>query len=311
MAENKGLAESRAFFREKGLALFREKFPEIFPRLAFGLAGHGSECYGFDDEISRDHDFTRGFAVWLTDADEEKYGFHLMRAYQALLKESGAAAQGKSSALGESEHGICRISTFFERHTGLNRAPETWQEWFYTPGYAFAEAVNGEVFLDGPGLFSAIRQKIRHGMPEDVRLKKIASRTALMAQTGQYNYARSLRRKEEGAAMLALGEFVRNCGELLFLLSGVHAPYYKWFFRAMRSLPDLGELAYPLEFLLCDPGEKMEKTEMIGDICHRVRQELRQRGFSQAEDEYLESHAFEVMKKIRTPEIRALHVMEG
>ena len=43
----RGIEKSENFFREYGKRLFEEKFPEVFPRLAFGLAGHGSECFGF------------------------------------------------------------------------------------------------------------------------------------------------------------------------------------------------------------------------------------------------------------------------
>ena len=35
------------------------------------------------------------------------------------------------------------IGDFYRRHTGIPGAPRTWQEWLYTPEYAFAEAVNG------------------------------------------------------------------------------------------------------------------------------------------------------------------------
>ena len=67
----KGLDLARRYYEEYGKKMLEEEFPETLAFLAVGLVGSGSECYGFDDEISRDHDFTRGFAVWLTDADEE------------------------------------------------------------------------------------------------------------------------------------------------------------------------------------------------------------------------------------------------
>lgn len=67
-------------------------------------------------------------------------------------------------------------------------------EWLYTPEHSLACAVNGRVFYDGCGEFSAVRRELEAGYPEDVRLKKMAARAVLMAQSGQYNYSRCLRR---------------------------------------------------------------------------------------------------------------------
>ena len=52
----KGLELCREYFENYGRAML-EEFPEIKDRIAVGLAGEGSECLGFDDELSRDHDF--------------------------------------------------------------------------------------------------------------------------------------------------------------------------------------------------------------------------------------------------------------
>ena len=207
-----------------------------------------------------------------------------------------------------------RISDFYRRFTGLPGAPETWQDWLYLPSYALAQAVSGEVFRDDLGEFSRIRQEIACGMPEDVRRKKLAARLALMAQSGQYNYARCLAHGEDGAAMLAVSEFIKNTAEAVFLLNRRHAPYYKWLLRGMRGLEKLGELADALEFLLTgdnDEDGKVLKSQVIEDICAQIVSELHTQGLSCGNWDYLEKHAFDVQSHIGNASIRALHVMEG
>ena len=82
----KGLELSELYYREYGEPMIREIFPGIEGRIAVGLCGEGSECLGFDDEVSSDHDFEPSFCMWLTDEDHEKFGFALSRAYSALPK---------------------------------------------------------------------------------------------------------------------------------------------------------------------------------------------------------------------------------
>lgn len=51
-----------------------EQFPEIAEKAAAGLVGYGSECLGFDDEISRDHDYGPSFCIWLPREIYGEYG---------------------------------------------------------------------------------------------------------------------------------------------------------------------------------------------------------------------------------------------
>src|SRR5215210_6233207 len=46
---------SRRLFREVVLPVLEREFPEETAQTAFGLFGYGSEAYGMDDEVSRDH----------------------------------------------------------------------------------------------------------------------------------------------------------------------------------------------------------------------------------------------------------------
>ncbi len=306
----KGLEEARRFYKDFGAAMLHERFPDFEERIAVGLVGRGSECFGFDDEVSRDHDFEQGFCLWLTDADDILIGAELAQAYQALPRR-GAAQRSRQ---GEANRGPRRIGFFYRPYLGSESAPRDWRQWLSLPSWALAEATNGEVFRDDLGLFSDIRETLLHGMPEDVRKKKLAARLIAMAQSGQYNYARCLRHGEEGAAMLALAEFVRESCGAIYLLNRAHMPYYKWALRGLETLPLLGEMREPLSFLLTaenDADGQRVKQGVVEDICARVIEELRAQGLSDGGWDFLEPHAFAVQERIGNPEIRALHVMEG
>ena len=306
----KGLEISKAFYEEYGRPMLERDFAEHIDKIAVGLVGHGSECFGFDDEISTDHDFEPGFCIWLTEDVEKEIGFKLFRAYSKLPREFMGIKCLEKSALGSQEKGVKTISEFYSRYTGRCGAPKTWQDWLYTPSQYFAEATNGEVFFDPLGEFSHIREVIKKDMPEDVRLKKIASSALHMAQSGQYNYKRCLSHGEVGSARLALDEFARNCAEIVFLLEKRHSPYYKWIFRAMKELPRLSFLAEKLERLLTIPADETLKIELlIEELSTDIIGELKRQGITEATCSYLESHAHSVNDKIKNAEIRNIHIL--
>ena len=81
----KGLELSRSYFENFGRTML-EEFPDILPKIAAGLCGSGSECFGFDDDISRDHDFEPGFCIFLPSEEtvDRRSAFLLERAYSKL-----------------------------------------------------------------------------------------------------------------------------------------------------------------------------------------------------------------------------------
>ena len=79
-------------------------------------------------------------------------------------------------------------------------------------------------------------------------------------------------------------------------------------------LDKLAELCAPLEFLLTADndaqGQKVKK-EIVEDVCLAIANELREQGLSDAKESYLEPHGFSVQKRIKTAEIRNLHILVG
>ena len=295
--------------------MLRERFPELCPFLATGLAGSGSECLGFDDEVSRDHDFEPGFCIFLPGEDvvDRKAAFALERAYAELPGEFMGLRRAKVSPVGGARHGVMRTSDFMMDKTGTPDGNLSALQWLALPDFALAEAVNGEIFDDRYGEITAIRKRLRR-RPSDIRFKKLAGQLLMMAQSGQYNYNRCLRHGETAAAQLAVTEFVKSTMAAVFLINDEYQPYDKWSFRAMRALPKLSLEAELLEYLLTTDNEEEtrgEKYAVIESIAADVAKELHEQGLVGTADPDLEKRAYEVNGRIADPQIRNLHILAG
>lgn len=309
----KGLEIARAYFETYGLPMLREQFPALLPHLAAGLTGSGSECFGFDDEISRDHDFEPGFCLFLPDEEtvSRRDAFLLERAYAKLPKEFMGIKRSLMQPVGGPRRGVMRAAEFFTRKAGTPDGKMSLAQWLSTPEYALAEAVNGQIFYDGPGEVTAIRDRLSR-YPEDVRRKKLAGSLLLMAQAGQYNYMRCVRHGEGAAAQLAAGEFVRHGMRVVFLLNHQYMPYYKWNFRALRALPRLSLLAEVMEYLLTTGNEEdlaREKQDVIESVAADVIDEMQRQGLTKAVCGDLEKHAYSVQDGIEDAYLRNLHIL--
>ena len=310
----KGLELARQYYETYGRPMLSEQFPDVADRIAVGLVGEGSECLGFDDAVSTDHDFEPGFCLFITKEDERQFGFRLERAYAKLPSAFCGFRRERVSPVGGSRHGVMVIDDFYRKLLGAPCAPDTAERWLYTPSSALACASNGEVFRDDLGAFSAVRRQLLLGYPEEVMRKKLAAHTVFMAQAGQYNYERCMRHGEHGAAQLAMVEFVRHAVSAIYLLNGAYEPFYKWVYRGMDALSVLSELKNPLIALTelgNEPLEFESKRETVEEIAAMFAAEFRRRHFSKVSENHLEQHAYAIQETIRDPNLRGMHIMEG
>ncbi|MBO4367771.1 MAG: DUF4037 domain-containing protein [Clostridia bacterium] len=310
-----GMGLARLYYERYGRPMIRERFPELEEVLAVGLAGSGSECAGFDDAISEDHDFGPGFCIWLPGEDivDRRTAFQLERAYAALPDEFEGYKRPSVSPVGGARKGVIRMADFFREKTGSVSGDLTQEQWLTVPVQSLGEAVNGEVFSDPSGVFSGIREKLRQ-MPQDVLRKRIAGHLLKMAQSGQYNYQRCLDHGEEGAAQLAAYEFVRSAISVIFLLNGRYEPFYKWAFRAMRELALLSELEPLLTGIISkpnDPETSFEKYTMIEEAAAAIIGVLIDKGLTKAVCGDLEKHAYSVNDLITDGTIRNMHILSA
>ena len=306
-----GIELAREYYERFGAPMLAEKFPDILPLLAVGLCGSGSECFGYDDEVSRDHDFEPGFMIFLPGEDfvDRRTAFLLERAYASLPKEFAGARRQGVNPVGGARKGVFRTADFFREKLGSPTGEFTLADWLTVPDYARAEAANGAIFADPLGEVTAIRARLLD-MPEDARRKRLAGQLITMAQAGQYNYARCLSHGESGAAQLAAGEFVGAAISAAFLLLRRPAPYYKWSFRALRETDGFSKLASELEFLISsDNSEKNSavKRELIESVCRKVSDLVAGQGIASADCE-LERLAYAVNATVCDAAVRNMNI---
>ena len=306
----KGLKLSEEYYKSCGAPMIREKFPEFEHKIAAGLVGDGSECYGFDDKISKDHDWGPGFCIWLEDEDYQAIGQALQREYENL-PDTFHGFKRLMSKWGGGRVGVFTIEEFYTKFIGTAHVPASLDDWLYLPENNLAKCTNGKVFSDPSGKFSLIRKKLLAFYPEDVRLVKIAARCMTAAQAGQYNYIRLIRRKEYFAALYSETKFCGDIISLVFLLNKSYTPYYKWCHRAVRKLPLLGEFIHQKINELVQNHDPALKNRIIEGVSAGVIKELQDQDLSHSGSDFLLDHGQVIHDKIKDDNLRQRDVWAG
>lgn len=314
MAENlaSGLELSRRFYAACKEMLWAD-IPEIMGSAAVGLVGEGSECFGFDDGYSRDHDWGPAFCIWLPRELLQEQSLRLEAALARLPRSFAGFPTRMRPEQRMGRVGPLAIEDFYAR-LGIPVLPETWQDWRALPEYALAVATNGAVFADGSGLFSLWRRRLLDFYPDGVFRKKIAARCMIMAQAGQYNLPRCLQRGDLGSVFLAAGRFAEAALSMAFLLNRRYMPFYKWACRAATLLPRLGGETAGLVTRLAaarwdEPAWAQQTLAAIENLCSEVADDLRRQELVQDEGNWLWPLGIAVQKSIREPALRALDAM--
>lgn len=300
----KGLSLARADFAENGLPMLQERFPEIAGQLAAGLVGEGSECFGFDDETSIDHDFGVGFCIWVPRSLMAAYGDRLRQAY-ASLPQVVHGVRRKDPSNGRT--GVIVLEDFLERWTG---SAEGTPDWINVEESQLATATNGALFFDPSGRLTQVRRQLLAGYPPEIRRRRLAQKLLEAAQSGQYNYGRMMARGDCVGARVALNRFCERAMEALYLLENRYAPYYKWLWRGISAhplAPIIGELLTMGDQR--DAWRDWDAAQHVGQIneddgaCVRVEQFaagvvklLNECGLSASMDPYLETQAWQIIR---------------
>ena len=290
------LERSREFYEHYGSDMIHKQFPEYEDRIAVGLVGEGSDCFGFDDEISADHDYGPGFCMWLNKEDFLNIGGALQNSYDKLVKE----VTGDSPPLRlRDRRGVFEADSFFS-----SEQEET----------KLAELVNGEIFRDDLGLVTAKRTELLTYYPEKQWRQNLANYLHEFSQYGQVNYARMMAREDYLTANLCIGKAIESAMDIAYVLCKAYAPYYKWKRKGLEHREGMKDIVLICEELSKVPCQKqawegktysskelntVDRCVVLTETLARVLlTEMRNRGLVQGTDVFLEQYLEQIVREI-------------
>ena len=299
------LERSKVFYEEYGRPMIFSRFPEYADRIAVGLVGEGSDCFGFDDEISSDHDYAEGFCMWLTEDDYKIIGSDLQAEYDKLTKSEGRLGYRR---------GVFSINQFYNDilETNVDYEKMVSIDFWGVKEHLLATASNGEVFADSLGIFTKIRNHIQGYYPEDVWRKRLAQSLHDFAQYAQSNYSRMMARNDGITAMLCVGKGVESALDLIYLLEKTYAPYYKWKKKGLED-SKLAKIIFPvLEKIAANPGQAKvwegyrysaasvhledANVAMFEEVAKRLLDEMVRQGLVSGNETFLEYYIPQILE---------------
>lgn len=300
----KGLDLARRFFSDVVFPAFIAEASDSIESMAFGLVGDGSECLGFDDGISRDHDWGPRVCIWIPEGLYISQGEKLQGLYNRTSGSYVGYDSPKNLDTRFRREGIIPIKEFYSRYLGTERPPENLRDWLLCPEEALSLCTNGEVFKDNLGEFSSFRKQLQSYFPQDIWLKKIASRCRSASRNGQYDIWRAIGRDDRLAAQYHKARFSYEAAAIAYLLKRRYRPYGKWIFRGLKEFGDFGEFLNQSLLLILDEENKDALMSAIEDCSSFLIDEMKRQNLSSAGSSFLYDHGKSIESKIKDIRIR-------
>lgn len=248
-----GLKLSELFYKEIIEPILRKNFPGL--EYAAARMGYGSEVLGFDDEMSRDHDWGPRLTLFLPGEvlEAEKPKIDLILRDSLPLQFHGYPTnwslphEDLTWALVEIQEGpvnyrveITSIRKFIQEYLGFDIEQElTPADWLTFPQQKLLGITAGRVFHDGVEL-NAVREYFSW-YPRDIWLYLMASAWQRIGQE-EHLMCRAGEAGSELGSNLIASRLVRDIMRLCFLIEKKYAPYSKWFGLAFTKLNCSAEL---------------------------------------------------------------------
>ena len=307
---------SRSFFFEVVKPILERSFPDETAQTTFGVFGYGSEVLRLDDEYSADHHWGLRINALMPEALFEERSPAILRVVEAEMPDTYRGHNLREGLSGGKGLSLTSMEGYLRRTIGLTKVPKTYREWLSVPEEDITHVINGEIWLDETGQFSAIREAFLAYYPEPVRLRRMAHWCRYYSGMGSYALKRALLRYNEWYAAVAFARGIRLGVQLAFLLDKQYCPYDKWTMAFFAKLP---RMYFPLAPIvneavsLATPWSR--KLELLNEMADVLDQTMVEDGIVPPHPPYTHSptsgyrlleHDYAAILRSLPPEIRPI-----
>ena len=238
-----GAALSRVFYDELVGPAIGARWPGL-PHAA-GRLGSGSDVLGFDDAVSRDHDFGLRMNLLVPRDVARQVDAHL----DTVLPDrfSGYPARFATTWDPQVRHRVQveDVDSFVASRIGVTACEAlTVADWLSLTGQAVLEVTAGPVFVDTAGGLTAVRERLAW-YPHDLWVYVVATDWARIAQELPL-VGRAAERGDDLGSRVVASRLVDVAMHLAHLLERRWPPYAKWAGTSLSRLPHAATAAKPL-----------------------------------------------------------------
>ncbi len=203
---------------------------------AAGRLGTGSDVLGFDDDMSRDHDWGMRLTLLVESASLNGLSDYLDARLPDKVHGHPTRFSLSNDPTIRHRIDIDTAERFTAERLGFDATSRiNALEWLATSSQSILEVTTGPVFADTIGTLTEIRRRLRW-YPDDVWRYVVATSWARLAEELPLMSRAGIRGDELGASIIA-ARLVGVAMRLGFQLERTWAPYPKWFGAAFAALP--------------------------------------------------------------------------
>jgi len=235
-------------------------------RYAAGRLGSGSDVLGFDDDMSRDHDWGCRLTLLVGEHDRDavpairgQLEQELPESYQGLPVRFPVTWDSSLSH----QIDIATVADFAIGRLGVDPAAGlSPADWLILTGQSVLEVTRGPVFTDGTGELTRVRAMLRWYPPDIERYilaagwQRLSQQMPLAGRAGE--------RGDELGSRLICAQLAGDLISLAFALCREWQPYAKWRGTAFQALPIAADVAGPLSIATTAPDWRERESGLAG-----------------------------------------------
>ncbi|PDS80661.1 DUF4037 domain-containing protein [Rhizobium sp. L43] len=277
-----GIELSRGFYTDIVRPWLSEAAPEL--RYSAALIGYGSELLGFDDDVSKDHNWGPRVHIFLSRDDFNNCAPRLVDEFSKVApahylgepigwrSRPHPPANG-AETIGALEHGLefHTLKALLEGHFAVRSVKNlNALQWLGFAEQKLLAFTSGAVFHDDDSRLSQARDRLGY-FPDDVWLYKIACQWRRIAEEQAF-VGRAGQVGDDLGSRIIAARLVRDVMRMGFLLERRYAPYSKWLGSSFARLPIAEPLSPHLQRALLS-GEWTEREDALAsaylELAHR------------------------------------------